>query len=118
MPIIETEASVRYEKINGKKVPVITPKCEVTLTNTVTGQEYMSDAEALADVQNASTDTKAEHIKRDVNITVEEIKIGADFNISDWRMYKNLVNCEILAYLQVLRTCFNTNNIKKNYGTN
>jgi len=116
MSFVETEASVRYEIINGKKVPVITPKCEVTLTNTVTGQEYMSDAEALADVQNVNTDTKAEHIKRDVNITVEEIKIGADFNISDWRMYKNLVNCEILAYLQVLRTCLNNNNIKRNYG--
>ena len=44
MPFIETEASVRYETINGKRVPVITPKCEVTLTNTETGQEYMSDA--------------------------------------------------------------------------
>ena len=83
MPFIETEASVRYDIINGKRVPVITPKCEVTLTNTETGQEYMSDAEALADVQNTSTDTKAEHIRRDVNVTVEEIKIGADFNISD-----------------------------------
>jgi hypothetical protein len=31
-------------------------------------------------------------------------------------MYKNLVNCVILAYLQVLRTCFNINNIKRNYG--
>ena len=78
-----TEASVRYETINGKRVPVITPKTEVTLTNTETGQEYMSDAEALADVQNASTETKAEHIRRDVNVTVEEIKIGAGFNISD-----------------------------------
>ena len=116
MPFIETEASVRYETINGKRVPVITPKCEVTLTNTETGQEYMSDAEALADVQNASTETKAEHIRRDVNVTVEEIKIGADFNISDWRMVKNLVNCVTLAYLQVLRTCFNINNIKRNYG--
>ena len=57
MPFIETEASVRYETINGKRVPVITPKCEVTLTNTETGQEYMSDAEALADVQNTGTDT-------------------------------------------------------------
>ena len=82
-PFIETEASVRYETINGKRVPVITPKCEVTLTNTETGQEYMSDAEALADVQNANTPTKSEHIRRDVNVTVEEIKIGADFNISD-----------------------------------
>ena len=83
MPFVETEASVRYEVINGKKTPVITPKCEVTLTNSETGQEYMSDAEALADVQNTGTDTKAEHIKRDVNITVEEINIGADFNIKD-----------------------------------
>ena len=41
MPFIETEASVRYETINGQRVPVITPKTEVTLTNTETGQEYM-----------------------------------------------------------------------------
>ena len=26
MPFVETEASVRYETINGKRVPVITPK--------------------------------------------------------------------------------------------
>ena len=83
MPFVETEASVRYETINGQRVPVITPKTEVTLTNTETGHEYMSDAEALADVQDSNTATKAEHIRRDVNVTVEEIKIGADFNISD-----------------------------------
>jgi hypothetical protein len=81
MPFIETEASVRYEIINGERVPVITPKCEVTLTNTVTGKEYMSDAEALADVQNKNTDTKAEHIRRDVKVTVEEINLGAGANI-------------------------------------
>jgi hypothetical protein len=81
MPFIETEASVRYEIIDGQKVPVITPKCEVTLTNTVTGQEYMSDAEALSDVQNAGTDTKAEHIKRDVKVTVEQINLGAGANL-------------------------------------
>ena len=81
MSFIETEASIRYEIINGERVPVITPKCEVTLTNTVTGQEYMSDAEALSDVQNAATDTKAEHIKRDVKVTVEQINLGAGANI-------------------------------------
>ena len=81
MQFIETEASIRYEIINGERVPVITPKCEVTLTNTVTGKEYMSDAEALADVQNTNTDTKAEHIKRDVKVTVEEINLGAGANI-------------------------------------
>ena len=83
MPFAEQEEAYKDEIVDGKKVPVITPKCEVTLTNTETGQEYMSDAEALADVQNANTPTKSEHIRRDVNVTVEEIKIGADFNISD-----------------------------------
>ena len=77
MSFIETEASVRYEIINGKRTPVITPKSEVTLTNTQTGQEYMSDAEALADVQNVNTDTKPEHVRRDVKVTVEEINFGA-----------------------------------------
>ena len=77
MSFIETEASIRYEIVNDKKTMIITPKCEVTLTNMETGQEYMSDAEALADVQNSDTDTKPEHIRRDVNVTVEEINLGA-----------------------------------------
>ena len=77
MPFIETEASKRQEIINGKSVTVVTPKSEVTLTNTQTGQEYMSDAEALADVQNVNTDTKPEHVRRDVKVTVEEINFGA-----------------------------------------
>ena len=81
MSFVETEASIRYEVINGKKVPVITPKCEITLTNTETGQEYMSDAEALADVQNTDTATKAEHIRRDVKLTVEQINLGSGSNI-------------------------------------
>ena len=77
MPFIETEASKRQEIINGKSVTVVTPKCEETLTNTQTGQEYMSDAEALADVQNVNSDTKPEHVRRDVKVTVEEINFGA-----------------------------------------
>ena len=81
MSFVETEASIRYEVINGKKVPVITPKCEITLTNMETGQEYMSDAEALADVQNTDTATKAEHIRRDVKLTVEQINLGSGSNI-------------------------------------
>ena len=83
MPFIETEASVRYETINGQRVPVITPKCEVTLTNTETGQEYMSDAEAMQDVQNPNSSTKSEHIRRDVHVTVESIPLGTATNISD-----------------------------------
>ena len=78
MPFIEQEASLRYEEINGKRVPIITPQSEVTLTNTVTGREYMSAAEAMADVNDPNTDTKSEHLRRDVKITVEALPLGGD----------------------------------------
>ena len=81
MSFIETEASIRYEVIDGKKIPIITPQCKVTLTNTITGKEYNSDAEALADVQDPNSNTKAEHVRRDVDITVESIPLGAGVNI-------------------------------------
>ena len=76
MPFTETKASIRYEIINGTRTPVLTPETEVTLTNMITGQEYMSDAEALADVQNKETATKAEDIRRDVKIIVEHVPFG------------------------------------------
>ena len=82
MPFIEQEASLRYEEINGKRVPIITPQSEVTLTNTVTGKEYMSDAEAMADVNDPNTDTKSEHLRRDVKITVEALPLGGDSKLS------------------------------------
>jgi len=81
MSFIETEASIRYEVIDGKKIPIITPQTKVTLTNTITGKEYNSDAEALADVQDPNSNTKTEHIRRDVDITVESIPLGAATNI-------------------------------------
>ncbi len=76
MPFTEQKASIRYEMINGSRTPVLTPETEVTLTNMKTGQEYFSDAEALADVQNKDTDTKAEDIRRDVKIIVEHVPLG------------------------------------------
>tara|TARA_R110002012_G_scaffold113421_1_gene259501 strand:+ start:22 stop:267 length:246 start_codon:yes stop_codon:yes gene_type:complete len=76
VPFTEQKASIRYEMINGSRTPVLTPETEVTLTNMKTGQEYFSDAEALADVQNKDTDTKAEDIKRDVKIIVEHVPLG------------------------------------------
>ena len=76
MPFTETKASIRYEMVNGTRTPILTPETEVTLTNMKTGQEYFSDAEALADVQNKDTDTKAEDIRRDVKIIVEHVPLG------------------------------------------
>ena len=78
MPFKEQEAKSEYQVIDGKKVHVITPEVEITLTNTETGTEYMSDKEADDDVDNPSTDTKREHIRRDVHIKVAALKLGAD----------------------------------------
>ena len=77
MPFIETKAKSRYEIIDGKRTHVITPECEITLTNMETGKEYMSDAEADQDVDNPNSDTKREHIRRDVHIKVAAIDLGA-----------------------------------------
>ena len=78
MPFIETKAKSRYEIIDGKRTHVITPVCEVTLTNLQTGKEYMSDAEADHDVDNPNSNTKREHISRSVHIKVAAINLGAD----------------------------------------
>jgi len=77
MPFIEQEAKSEYKVIDGKKTHVITPEVEITLTNTATGKEYMSDKEADDDVDNPSTSTKREHIRRDVHIKVAQINLGA-----------------------------------------
>ena len=78
MPFIETKAKSEYQIIDGKRTHVITPECEVTLTNLETGKEYMSDAEADHDVNNPDSNTKREHIRRDVHIKVAAIDLGAD----------------------------------------
>ena len=77
MPFIETKAKSEYKIIDGKKTHVITPECEITLTNIETGKEYMSDAEADHDVNNPNSNTKREHIRRDVHIKVAQINLGA-----------------------------------------
>ena len=77
MPFIEQEAKSEYKVIDGKKTHVITPEVEVTLTNTETGKEYMSDKEADDDVNHPDTATKREHIRRDVHIKVAQINLGA-----------------------------------------
>ena len=78
MPFIETEAKSEYKIIDGKRTHVITPECEVTLTNTDSGKEYMSDVEANHDVDNPNSSTKREHIRRDVHLKIAQIKLGAD----------------------------------------
>jgi|TARA_R100000005_G_C4806352_1_gene95199 hypothetical protein len=81
MPFKEQEAKSEYQVIDGKKVHVITPEVEITLTNTETGQEYMSDKEADDDVDNPETDTKREHIRRDVNVKILDLGLGTKSNL-------------------------------------
>ena len=78
MPFIETKAKSEFKVIDGKKTHVITPECEITLTNIKTGKEYMSDKEADHDVDNPNSNTKREHIRRDVHLKIAQIKLGAD----------------------------------------
>ena len=65
MPFIEQEAKSEYKKIDGKRTHVITPEVEITVTNTETGVEYMSDAKADTDVNEPHTATKRERLRRD-----------------------------------------------------
>jgi len=77
MSFIETKAKSRYEIIDGKRTHVITPECEVTLTNMETGKERSEEQEADDDVNDVATATKREHIRRDVHIKVAAIDLGA-----------------------------------------
>ena len=76
MPFIETKERLKKEIINGKEVITIVPETEVTLKNLKTGKEYMSDAEALADVQDSKTETKAEDVSRSVHNKITSIPLG------------------------------------------
>ena len=81
MPFVEQEESIKHEIIDGKQVAVYKPRVEITLKNLETGQEYISDAEALSDVQNPNTSTKAEHISRSVHVNVISLPLGASVNL-------------------------------------
>ena len=77
MAFKEQDSTFTHQIIDGNKVPVITPEVWATVTNTLTGKEYGSDAEATADVENPATETKKEDIKRDVKIIVKNLPLGA-----------------------------------------
>ena len=62
--------SVRYEIIDGKKVPVIECETEVVLRNKRTNYEYASDEEAENDINDENTETVREEVVRSVKIKV------------------------------------------------
>ena len=64
---------VTIKDVNGKKVEEIESETIITVTNKITKQEYGSDAEATADVNDPNTTTKREDIRRDVLIDIKKM---------------------------------------------
>jgi len=64
---------VTVRDINGKKIEEIQSETVITVTNKITKQEYGSDAEATADVNDPNTTTKREDIRRDVLIDIKKM---------------------------------------------
>ena len=77
MPFKESGAVIDYIEVEGKKVPRYRCETEVTLTNTKTGKEYMSDKEADHDVGNPNSATQRKDIRRDVKVTVPKMVMGS-----------------------------------------
>jgi hypothetical protein len=81
MPFVEQEESYEDQILEGKKVKVYKPRVEVTIKHLKTGREYLSDAEAKADVDSSVTDTTQDDISRNVNIVVGPGALGSKTNL-------------------------------------
>ena len=77
MPFKESGTVIDYIEVDGKKVPRYRCETEVTLTNTKTGKEYMSDKEADHDVNNPNSNTQRKDIRRDIKVTVPKMTMGS-----------------------------------------
>ena len=64
---------VTFKTVNGKLQEEVESETVITVTNKITKQEYGSDAEATADVNDPNTTTKREDIRRDVLIDIKKM---------------------------------------------
>ena len=71
--MFKEEGTIEYVIINGKKVPKIKCETEVVVRNKKTNQEYSSDIEAKADIDNPNTDTTEADVTRSVKIKVAKM---------------------------------------------
>jgi len=77
MPFKEPGTVINYITVKGKQVPEYRCETEITLTNTKTGKEYMSDKEADHDVDNPNSSTQRKDIRRDVKVIVPRLVLGS-----------------------------------------
>ena len=75
--IVDEPKLLRYDMLDGKKIPVYSAKVETTVTNTKTGKEYSSHEECQADIDDPNTDTTEADIRRDVHVTAPTVFAGA-----------------------------------------
>ena len=67
--IIEEAKQLGTVKLDdGRELPKMCCRYETTITNTKTGYEYSSEEEVKKDINDDKTETKEEHIRRDVKI--------------------------------------------------
>ena len=72
MPFKE-KGLVTFKTVDGKLQEEVQSETVITVTNKITKQEYGSDAEATADVNDPNTTTKREDIRRDVLIDIKKM---------------------------------------------
>ena len=75
--IVDAPKLLRYDMLDGKKIPVYSAKVETTVTNTKTGHEYSSHEECQSDIDNPETDTTEADIRRDVHVIAPQVFAGA-----------------------------------------
>ena len=75
--IVDEPKLLRYDMLDGKKIPVYSAKVETTVTNTKTGHEYSSHEECQSDIDNPETDTTEADIRRDVHVIAPQVFEGA-----------------------------------------
>ena len=74
MPFKE-KGLVTFKTVDGKLQEEVESETIITVTNKITKQEYGSDAEATADVNDPNTTTKREDIRRDVLIDIRKCQV-------------------------------------------
>ena len=74
--IVDEPIILRYDyDITGKKIPVYSAKVETTITNTLTGNTYVSEEDMQNDPGTAITEAE---VRRDVLVIAPKLLTGAD----------------------------------------
>ena len=75
MPIVKNAEQIGTMTLeDGRVIPRYNVKTETTITNTETGQEYESEEAMQADIDDPTTSTTVEKIRRDIKVFAPSLK--------------------------------------------